>query len=206
MKEAWRSNPVSRAASRQPSRHSSRHPSGVTRPNNTTSTSSHSRAASYDEQARDHEEEELTFHDVSSQTLPRSHRFRSQTVSESPSSTLPSIINPQGTQTSERLHGRSRAHSESFKNGYTLPNGVDLKKVELSGALNEIEKAAYGLKLRDVERRGYNSVICTWNGIKIQVFVNKEQDTYKVSYSWLSGGTMKSFMEKRDKLAKRIKL
>ena len=198
VREAWRSNPASRAGSRQPSRATSRHPSGVTRPSDTSSTNVHTRTVSYDDHASNGDKEELLFHEVSSsQTLPRSHRVRSRTISERRSSTLPSITNPQQSSenTSSSLN-QSRAYSDTWRHG----------PMEFSDALIAIETAASGLKIRDVERRGYNSVVCSWNGIKIQVFVNKEEDSFRISYSWLSGGNNKSFMEKRDKLAKRIKL
>ncbi len=213
VREAWRSNPGSQAGSRQPSRHSSRQPSGVTRTSNNSSiTSMHQRAASFDDQAgnKDAEEEELTFHQVSSNTLPRSHRYRSRTISgTSNDSTLPSIKDSQTAHLGNKhtsSQSRSRATSDTFRNGYTSSGVTDSKPAELLDALNKIERAAYNLKIRDIERSGYNKIICTWNGIKIQVSVNRDQDGYKVSYSWLSGGNVKSFEEKRDKLAKRIRL
>jgi len=196
VREAWRSNPASRAGSRQPSRAGSRHPSGVAKPSNTSSTNVHTRALSYDDYAEDGDREDIKFHEVSAQTLPRSHRIRSHTISERRSTTLPSIGNTQSSNENPSFSSRSRTLSDTFRYGH----------MEFADALNAIEKAASSLRIRDVERRGYNSVVCQWNDVKIQMFVKKEQGTFKISFSWLSGGNVKSFNEKRDKLAKRIKV
>lgn len=121
--QAWHSNPSSRTSSRNPSRQSSsRNPRPAV----------HGRTSSYD--SSETNQDELVFHDVRSNTLPRSKKptFSISDSCESIASTLsplPSIIETSSVQVSKRK--RSNSPTEK-KNGFTRSETVEIR-TELGG-------------------------------------------------------------------------
>lgn len=222
--EAWHSNPASHNASLQPSQHgsrissqhssrissqhSSRLSSGVTRPH--AMGVYHARASSYHEEGN--EMDDLTFHEVGSYSLPRPSKKRfTVSPTESSSSILPSITST-GRVTKEKTRNTSgwqRTHLEKPKNGYPSPCGIDYKaetELDVDEVVKEIQRVAQSLKIRDVERKGLRNVLCTWNGVKIQISVSKELGECTLTFLWISGGDLVSYKDKREKIVKRVKL
>lgn len=205
VKQAWRSNPASRTTSRNPSRQGSRHPSGRLGKGNSTS-GIHSRTASLDIDDSLADMNELVFHPVKSNTLPRppKNKFTVGSPTESivdTSAHLPSIV--------ESTAPRRRTYSESTtKNGYVSQTGTYEVKTYLAvtEVLAEITRVAHSLTMREVEQIDHNTVSMLWSGMKIEVSVSKEFHHSRISFRWISGGNLASYKEKCDKIIEKIKL
>lgn len=201
--QAWHSTPSSRTSSRNPSRQGSRQSSS----RNPRSNTVHTRASSYD--TSETNQEELVFHDVRSNTLPRPSKKPTFSLSDSYESItstispLPSINETPAVQVGKR----KRSISPEKKNSFTCSDTVELKtELGMEEVLTEIIRAAHSLKIREVDKQGPSSVVCTWGGVIMLVVVTKEHFNCKLNFQWLSGGDVISYREKCDRLSRKIKL
>lgn len=206
--QAWHSNPSSRNSSRNPSRQGSRQTSGRM-PRTTSNGTFHARTASNDT-SEISTGDELVFHDVRSNTLPRSKKatFSISDSSESINSTvshLPSITETPPVPAWKRKRSES---SPEKRNGFTHSEAVEIGTLlSVDEVLAEILRAGLSLKIREVEKSGASRVTCTWGGVKFLVLVSKERfDTCKLTFQWLSGGDAVSYREKCDRLSRKLKL
>ena len=195
--QAWHSNPSSRNPSRNPSRQGSRnHINGLL-------------------QLED-DYEGLEFHEVKSNTLPRSssRKKSSSKIGDSAESIPDSVNNSYLPAITERepipsWHRQRNGSSRQRKNGYlTRSQTSEEIRTELGveEILSEILRAARSLKIRDVEKTSVCSMSCLWAGIKIEVIVDKMKfSSCKLYYKWISGGDLSSYQEKCDKLSKKIR-
>lgn len=220
---AWHSNPTSRNHSRNPSRQGSRHPSGRM-PRATSNNAIHTRAGSTD--AADpssfsftNEKDDLTFHEVWSNTIPRTRsKNKVFTIGGSPEpdsltelSHLPAIM--ERTQPAHNGAGRKKWKSDGAekRNGFvsstshirTLDVRTELGANEM---LTEIIRAAHSLKLKEVEPMA-SGVICTCSNLtKFSVsFVREHPTLCTLNFHWISGD-LQTYKEKSEKLSRKIKL
>lgn len=203
---AWHSNPSSRNPSRNPSRQGSRQPSGqMTRA--VSNSTIHSRHESYD--ADDDHQDDLVFHDVWSNSLPRTSKKKIFTIGQDSTdanshSHLPSISEATSAT-------RKRAYTDILperRNGSSPQIKVVEIKTELgvNEVLTEIIRAAHSLKMRDIEQIG-SSVMFMWNGTKFQVsFSRNHSSNCRLTYQWLSGGDLQTYKGKCDKLSRKLRL
>ena len=206
---AWSSNPSSRNPSRNPSRQGSRQSSGRM-PRAISHGTIHARTSSYDtsDGTSSIDQDDLVFHEVKSNSLPRSNHKKAAIMSDSVESinTLPSItetpyVNP--------TWKRKRSISPEKRNGFARSEITMEIRTEMSvdEVLTEILRTSQGLKIREVVKNGPSSVECTWGGVKIRVVVIKEHyDNCILSFQWMAGGDVISYREKCDRLSKRLKL
>ncbi len=209
--QAWRSNPSSRNPSRNPSRQGSRQPSSRMRRANSNLTIPN-RSSLHEDDLDETDPEEIVFYPVVgySHTLPKpSKKLFSVGSSESFTDPphLPSIT--ERDSFSKPVHRRWHSESLERRNGYTTGTTVLEARTEMGveEVMGELARVANSLKIREMEQTSGSSVVCLWDGIKIQVSVNKtDYVTCKLNFQWLAGGDLNQFREKRDKLFKRLKL
>lgn len=174
------------------------------------------------DQGRDENEiDDLTFHEVGMSTFPRSSKTKSKKstfVVEYPSKCsnntlplLPSITLPQATgkrvQKTRTTWGQQGIYSKRSKNGYHSHRGIEHKvdtELDVDKVVKEIQKVVHSFTIQDTEREGARTVLCTCNGMKIQITVSKEQGTCKLNFQWISGGDLTSYNKKRERIAKML--
>lgn len=195
---AWHSNPSSRNPSRNPSRQSSsRNP----RPN-----PAHTRTSSCD---MNESEDDLVFHDVRSNTLPRSNKKATFSISDSNESIASTLSHLPSINETPSVQGWKRKNCTwpEKTNGFNPSNTVEIRtEMDVVEVLTEIMRAAHSLKISEVDKNGPSSVVCTWGRVKMLVSVSKERFNCKLHFQWLSGGDAVSYREKFDKLSRKIKL
>lgn len=215
--EAWNSNPSSRNASqhssRNPSRQGTRKPSMPSRVGQPYSNevSRRTRAISMGSELNNTEEEdEMVFHPVQSNSLPRRSSNQklfsigSPSESVADSSHLPSITGKDPTNFFTR---RKNASPERRKNGYTPHTKTAEIRTDLGvdEIITKLIAVTHSMKMREIESSG-SKIICTWSGIKFQVSVSREDsDSGKLTFQWVSGGDLNSYGEKCDKLLRKLK-